>query len=161
MCIRDRVGIYRATFGDTVESDSFCSTCEKYHTIEIDVTKDLVTKPLNDPLSDGQFTVTGKSHEYTVRLPNGIAQREVLGNTDKTGAELTTLLLENTVVQIDGSPLLSKNQIRHIGLADRRLIGKELEERTFGPQFENLNVACPDCGEELEVPFNLGTLFRF
>jgi hypothetical protein len=154
------LGIYRATFGDKAELQGLCVPCGKYHSVEADVTKDLKTIPLGDPLGGRRFTVIGKGHEYTVNLPNGVAQKEIYNNTEKTGPELTTILLENVVTEIDGVPVFGKSQVKSIGMADRRLIGKELADRTFGPQFDPITVACPDCGEEMEVPINLGDLFR-
>jgi len=155
------VGIYRATFGPTAEIPTLCLPCGKYHPVQVDLTKDLKTTTLANPLENRQFTVKGKGHEYTVTLPTGVVQKEIYNNPDKSDAELTTLLLENVVTEIDGTPVFSKTQVKNIGISDRRLLGKELAERTFGPQFDGITVACPDCGEDMEVPISLGALFRF
>jgi hypothetical protein len=96
-----------------------------------------------------------------VTLPTGAAQRELTNNPDKTTAELTTILLENCLLEIDGSPLLGRNQVQAIGLKDRRKLGEEIAKRTPGPKFEAAEITCPDCGGEVVVPINLGTLFRF
>ncbi|CAB4123507.1 hypothetical protein UFOVP46_25 [uncultured Caudovirales phage] len=160
---RDAVllGIYKATFGSTTELESFCQGCQDYKTVEVDIDRDIKSKVLVDPVKDRVFTVYGKSHEYTVILPNGATQRELSSNLDKTLSELNTMLLEQTVVEIDGNPVVSKNQVQNIGIADRRKISEELTKRTPGPQFETVTITCPDCEGEVVVPINLGTLFRF
>lgn len=154
------LGIYKATFGPTAEIDSYCPGCSADKTVAVDIDKDIVVKGLGDPIAGRKFTVFGK-HEYVVVLPNGVVQREIINSTDKTAAELATLLLEKTVQEIDGNPVFSKAQIQGLGVADRRLIGAELAKRAIGPQLENITVQCPDCEGEVEVPINFGTLFRF
>ena len=154
------LGIYKATFGNTAEIESYCNGCMGDKTVEIDIDKDIQTKALVDPLNNRVFKVNGK-HEYLVALPDGALQREVISNTDKNFAELTTLLLEKTVKEIDGNPVFSKSQIQGLGVADRRLIGEEIRKRNIGPQLENITITCPDCDGEVEVPINFGTLFRF
>ncbi|CAB4123854.1 hypothetical protein UFOVP45_40 [uncultured Caudovirales phage] len=155
------IGIYKATFGSTAEIESYCGDCAEMKTVEVDVDKDIVTKALVDPLESRRFTVKGKNHEFVVGLPTGSLQKNILTNPDKSGPELTTMLLESTVQEIDGQPVFSKVQIQSLGVADRRIIGAELNKRSFGPQLENITVSCPDCNGEVEVPINFGTLFRF
>lgn len=154
------LGIYKATFGADAELSAFCSGCEDYKAILIDVDEDIEVRKLSDPITDRRFVVKGKAHEYTVVLPNGKVQKELLLNADKTLAELTTLLLEGTVQEIDNARVFSKTQVQEIGLVDRRKIADELTTRAFGPQFEEVKATCPDCGGEVVAPINLGALFR-
>lgn len=154
------LGIYRATFGDTAEIASYCNGCKEFKTVEVDITEDIKTKVLIDPIEDRMFTVKGRSSEYTLRLPEGRAQRELAANSDKTVAELDTLLLEYCVYKINGRQVFNKAEVQNIGLADRRKLLEAIIERNPGPQFENISVSCPDCSGEVVVPINLGTLFR-
>lgn len=153
------LGIYKATFGNKARIESYCVVCMADKTVEVDIDTDIKTKALGDPIAGRTFTVHGK-HEFVVTLPNGVVQKEIINSTDKTAAELATLLLEKTVQEIDGNPVFSKAQIQGLGIADRRLIGEELSKRAIGPQLENITVQCPDCEGEVEVPINFGTLFR-
>lgn len=153
------LGIYKATFGNTAPIESYCAGCFADKTVEVDINTDIKVKALVDS-SSRTFTVNGK-HDYLVSLPTGLVQKEILMNQDKTAAELSTLLLERTVTEIDGNPVFSKVQIQNMGVSDRRLIGTELAKRSIGPQLENITVKCPDCEGEVEVPINFGTLFRF
>lgn len=154
------LGIYRATFGDTVTLNGVCEGCQALKTVEVDVTHDIPVKGMLNPIDDRVFTVTGAKASYTVALPTRKAQKELVSNLDKTMAELNTLLLENCVVEINSSPVLSKSQVQNIGLADRKLLLKEISNRNPGPQFDTLEVACSDCSGKVAVPISLGAIFR-
>jgi hypothetical protein len=159
---RDQIllGILKTTFGSQVKIQSFCSGCAEYKTVEIDVDKDIKSKVLVDPLNDRVFTVKGKGAEYTVRLPNGVVQKKMIDNMDKNSAELTTLVLEGTVVKIGETPVYSAMQVQNLSVSDRQKIIEEINTRAPGPQFADVTVNCPDCEGEVLVPINLGTLFR-
>lgn len=155
------LGIYRATFGDTAEIGAACRGCQDVKTVEVDLNSDIKVKVLADPMDDRFFTVNGKTAEYSVRLPEGKAQRELATSTDKNTSEMDTILLEYCVTAINGRPVLGKAQIQAIGLSDRRQILQAILDRNPGPQFDEITTACPDCGGEVVVPISLGTLFRF
>lgn len=155
------LAIFKATFGNTPEVLAYCSICKETKTVNVDIDEDIPVRKLEDPIRDRVFTVYGKSSEFLVQLPTGITQRELILSSDKTAAELNTILLEKTVVQIDGAPVLSKFQAQNIGLVDRKTIIDEINKRIPGPQFDPLKVICPDCESEVMVPINLGTFFRF
>jgi hypothetical protein len=155
------LGIFKATFGNVAEIPGFCSTCNDFKTAEVDLNKDVKVKALLDPVEDRTFTVTGKTRDYLVTLPNGRAQREISSGEDKTGPELTTILLNNTVLEIGGQPVLGKTQLQGLSMPDRRAISEAISDRLPGPQFDDLVLDCPDCNGEVVVPFSLGALFRF
>ena len=156
------LGIYKATFGPTAELPAYCEGCKEVKTVEVDVDRDIEVKFLNDPIRDREFTVKGRKHEYTVVLPTGATSKVLTNNAEnKTLAELQTILLEQTVTEIDEVVVLSKGQVQNLGVADRRKIRDEITERAPGPQFSTVVVICPDCEGEVAVPINLGALFRF
>jgi hypothetical protein len=155
------LAIIKATFGKTADIGGYCEGCGDVKTVQIDLDTDIKVKALMDPMNDRVFTVDGRSRTYTVQLPTGVTQKEMLQNPDKTSAELTTLMLENTVLKIDDSPVLSKLQVQNLGLVDRRTISDAINKRLCGPQFDAVKVSCPDCESEVSVPVNFGTLFRF
>lgn len=154
------VGIFKATFGNIAHLGGYCGSCAETKEVDIEIDKDIKVKVLTDPVNDRTFTVKGKT-EYLVQLPTGITQKELLLSADKTIPELNTLLLQNTVVKIGDSPVVSKIQVLNIGLTDRRKIVDEINNRLCGPQFNDLTLDCPDCEGEVQVPISLGTLFRF
>lgn len=154
------LGIYRATFGDTVVLSGYNSTAGEFHEIEIDILKDIKMRVLADPLADRRFTVTGKKNEYLVSLPTGVVQKEMLASSDKTVAELVTVMLFNCILEINGAPVISIEQIRNLGLMDRRKLNEEITNRAPGPQFDEITVADPDGNGEVVVPISLGAIFR-
>jgi hypothetical protein len=155
------LGIFRATYGDTAEMGSWCNQCGNYHLVNIKVTEDIKTKALLDPTNDRTFTVQGKNKEFLVTLPTGVTQGILLELSNANSAEQLTALLEQTVLEIDGKPVLSKLQVQDLGIADRQKIAEELAKRTPGPQWDDITLDCPDCSGELVVPISLGALFRF
>lgn len=155
------LGILKATFGPKVETGVYCSGCQGIKTVEIDTDTDIKTKILVNPIEDRVFTVEGKKGDILVRLPNGKVQKELILNSDKNAAELNTIVLEQTVLKINGLDVFSKSQVQSLGIADRRKVTEEINNRAPGPQFDDLTIKCPDCESEVIVPVNLGTLFRF
>lgn len=154
------LGIYKATFGPTATLGAFCLGCNDSKTVEISIDSDIKSKVLIDA-DDRYFTVQGKKHEYLVTLPTGQLQKELAKDPDMNYAESATIILENTVLKIDGKAVISKAQVQNLGLSERKLIIEELTERSPGPQFNDVKIDCPDCGSEVAVPINLGALFRF
>lgn len=154
------LGIFKATFGRTTEVASYCNGCNDFKTIEVDIDRDVKTKILVDPINDRKFMVEGNKNTFLVTLPNGKVQKEISSSQDKNGAELTTILLFNTVLEINDRPVYSKNQIQDLGVVDRKKIGDEIIKRNPGPQFEDIEIDCTDCGGKVLVPINLGTFFR-
>ena len=165
MLIGDRdqilIGILKATFGSKVQIGAWCNGCDEVKTVEVDVNSDIKSKVLVDPVNDRVFTVQGKDKEFTVRLPNGIVQKKMIDSMDKTSAELSTVLLEGSVVKIGDSPVYSAMQVQNLSVIDRRKLIEEINNRAPGPQFADVTVNCPDCEGEVLVPINLGTLFQF
>jgi len=155
------LGILKNTFGQKVEVPAYCNGCSDQKIVQVDIDTDIKFKVLTDPVNDRVFTVKGKSVEYVVKLPNGVVQKEMINNMEKTSAELSTIILENTVVRIGESPVFSKAQVQTLSVSDRRAIIDEINHRAPGPQFDDVTVTCPNCESEVLVPINLGSLFRF
>jgi hypothetical protein len=155
------LGIFKATFGKTTEVACYCGGCDTFKDVEVDIDRDIKVKILVDPIADRTFTVNGKSSVYEVTLPTGVVQKELSINTDRNGAEQTTVLLQHTILEIDGKPVMGKPQVQAIGLVDRKKIGEEIAKRLPGPTFDDIIIDCPDCGGKVVVPINIGTLFRF
>jgi hypothetical protein len=155
------LGILKATFGYDCDVPTYCGSCDEFKVVSVDLNTDIKIEPLKDKINDRVFTVEGKKNVFTVQLPTGVTQKELIFNADKTVPELNTILLENTVIKIDNNPVLSKLQVQNMGLVDRKTVVDELNKRMIGPKFEDITVTCPDCESEVTVPINLGTLFRF
>jgi hypothetical protein len=155
------LGVYKATFGNASNVDAYCGGCKEFKTVSIDLNKDIKTKVLLDPIADRTFEVYGRKNKYLVTLPTGVAQKEMGADPNRTDAELKTFLLENCVQEINDQPVISKLQIKGMGIADRTMVVDEIAKRTPGPQFDDFEMDCPDCGGKVVVPVSLGTIFRF
>lgn len=151
--------IFAATFGSTITSDQTCS-CGAELSITVDVTQDVEVKKLDDP-SDRHFTVELSRGSAVVELPTGHTQKALFAAGDKTFSELSTLLLANTVTEINGMPVLGPQQVLDLPVRDRRKIAEEIAKRNPGPRLQDIKKSCPDCGETLEVPVSLASLFQF
>jgi hypothetical protein len=160
---RDEIllGIYRATFGNEAIVPGFCDKCQDYKEVSVDLISDIKRKPLIDPVNDRRYEVKSDKHTYSMTLVTGKAQKELSTKDEITFAEIKTILLENTLVAIDGSPVFSKTQIQNLSVKDRKVLSEEIGNRTPGPQFDDIHVTCPDCDTEVVVPISLGVLFQF
>lgn len=155
------LGIYKATFGKTADIQGVCLKENKFLDVKVDIDHDIEVRKMEDPYKR-KFTLDCKVGPVDVVLPTGYVQKDLVNNTDKTVSELTTILLENCVVSINGSPVIGKAQVQNLGINDRRMIADALNKHSIGPVFEEITLTCTDCGDgEVTVPINLGTLFRF
>ena len=153
------LAIFKATFGNKAVVPTFIDGQMKE--VEVDLDEDIKIKTLDDKINDRIFTIKGKKDVFTVQLPTGKTHREMIKNAEKSAAELTTIMLEGTVLEINGAPVLSKSQVQNLGIQDRKVIIDEINKRLPGPQFDDVFVTDPDTGKEVKVPVNFGTLFRF
>ena len=155
------LGIYKATFGPTAELGGWCEGCKEVKTVAIDVDTDIEVKALADPAKDRTFTVQGRNSEFLVTLPTGHSQKLILAAAEKSSGEITTVLLQECVLEIDGQSVYAPLQVQRLGVADRRTLVNEISKRNPGPKFEPVIVTCPDCDGEVTVPLSLGSLFPF
>jgi hypothetical protein len=154
------LGIYRATFGDTVDLSGYDTSTGQVESVTVNLVEDIKHKVLTDVINERRFTVKGKKNEYVVALPTGTAQKEMAASSDKSVSELTSILLYHCVKEINGGPVYSIEQIRALGIADRQMITEELTNRAPGPQFDDITVPNPETDGKVVVPISLGTIFR-
>jgi len=152
--------IFKATFGPTVTASVYCYSCSENVEVEVNIDKDVPVKKLKSP-SDRRFLVEITDGEVLCELPTGHTQREMMTAAGKNIAELSTILLKNTVVEIRGTTVISPSQVLDLSIRDRRKIGEEILQKVPGPELQNVKVPCPDCDTQLEVPLALANLFRF
>jgi hypothetical protein len=96
----------------------------------------------------------------TVALPNGVTQKKLMENYDKTSAEINTLLLSGCIVSLDGSPSVGAGTALSLGMADRTRIVDEIIKRNPGPRLGEVKKSCKACGEDISLPLSLLDLFR-
>ncbi|CAB4152790.1 Baseplate hub assembly protein, bacteriophage T4-like [uncultured Caudovirales phage] len=148
-----------ATLGKELSLEGPCSTCGEQQTFLVDLEEDIKVKKLED-LSETSITISCKVGEVIVDLPNGKTQKKLALSNNKTIAELDSILLEECVSLINGSPVLNSKQVKQLGMQDRRTILKELGDKNPGPDLSGIVKSCVACGSEVPTPLTLADLFR-
>jgi hypothetical protein len=152
------LAIRKATFGSDVKlGPGACPSCSFEQVFEIDLSKDVPLKKLE---GGHTFTVKCKVGEVVVCLPTGSTQKAIVTATNKTSAELDTILLKNCIESINDAPVLNMDDVRKLSLKDRRDILEEITNRNPGPQLSQIKVPCQSCGAEVPLPLTLAELFR-
>lgn len=154
------LGIRRVTFGQSTDVMVRCSYCSDEHVTTLDLVEDVPVSTLKDPVEDRQWEMQTKLGTAVVALPNGITQKRLMENYDKTSAELNTLLLSGCIVALDGAPSLGASTALSLGMADRNKIVDEIIKRNPGPRLGEVKKACKACGEDILLPLSLLDLFR-
>ena len=153
------LAIRRVTFGNTVEYRAFCA-CGAEQLLEIDLVNDIPVKELDNPITDRVWTVSTKAGEVVLALPTGVTQKRLIEATDKTTAELGTILLSGCVQSIDGKISTGATAVLKLGMADREKLIEEIVEKNPGPRLGEVSKTCEACGESIETPLSLVALFR-
>ena len=152
------LGIRKVTFGPTIDLVSKCLSCSNEATVTVDLNEDVPVKNLED--QPRTWEVNTKKGIVKVTLPNGVTQRKLMENTDKTSAELNTLLLAGCVLSIDGVPSMGAASALSLGMVDRTNIIQEIVDRNPGPRLGEVKKVCKACGEDIPLPLSLLDLFR-
>jgi hypothetical protein len=152
------LAIRKATFGSDVKlGPGECPSCNLEQVFEIDLSKDVPLKKLD---GEHNFTLNCKVGEVVVALPTGTTQKAIVTSTNKTSAELDTILLKNCIESINGMPVIGMDDVRKLSLKDRRDILQEITNRNPGPQLSQIKIPCQSCGTEVPLPLTLAELFR-
>ena len=153
------IGIRRVTFGNTMAVPVGCQHCSTEYLADVHLVDDVPVKKLEDS-SDRVWTMSTKLGEVVVALPNGIVQKRLMENLDKTVAEINTLVLSGCIVSINGSPSVGAGTALSLSMQDRSEILAAIVEKTPGPRLGEVKKACKACGEAMELPLSLVDLFR-
>ena len=153
------IAIRRVTFGGTAEYRVTCAACDTDQNTVVDLDKDVPVKKLENS-EERTWNVETKKGFVTVGLPTGITQKKLLENSEKTSAELNTILLSGCVLSVNGIPSMGASTVLKLGMADRANLVKEIIERNPGPRLGEVKKACEACGEEMNLPISLVDLFR-
>jgi len=153
------LAIRRITFGDEVEYRIICN-CGANTLTTINLIEDVIIKELNNPIQDRTWTSNTKLGEVIISLPTGVTQKLLIESTDKTTAELSTILLSGCIQSINGNVITGSSSILKLGMKDRENLIQEIMEKNPGPRLGEVKKACEACGEDVETPLSLVALFR-
>lgn len=154
------LAIRRITFGDLAEYRAFCTSCGKEQVLDIDLVNDIPVTELDNPMEDRQWTVETKVGPVVLGLPTGTTQKKLIESTDKTVAELSTVLLAGCVLTINGQVATGNASVLKLGMADREKLIAEIVEHNPGPRLGEVKKNCEACGESMETPLSIAALFR-
>ena len=153
------LAIRRITFGDAIEYRALCN-CGVEQIIDIDLANDVPMKELDNPIEDRNWSVKTKSGDVVLSLPTGITQKRLVEATDKTTAELSTILLSGCVMSINDKISVGSASVLKLGMGDREKLIEEIIAHNPGPRLGEVTKTCEACGESMETPLSLVALFR-
>lgn len=154
------IGIRCVTFGRSLGVTVTCGNCNHQQQASIDLIDDVPYRALKDPIKDRSWDTQTKIGTVRVALPNGIVQKKLMDNIDKTSAEVNTILLSGCIVSINDAPSIGARTALMLGMADRSKIIDEILERNPGPRLGEVKKTCQACGEDIPLPLSLTDLFR-
>lgn len=152
--------IYSATFGQDLSGPRLCLQCQEEVDITVDLLTDVPVRRLSDPM-DRRITVDCSVGPVTIDLPTGYTQKELMAAAqDKSLAELSTILLQNTITSINGKTVIGQQAALDLPIRDRRKINEVIATSNPGPQMSDVTTDCPNCGTSMEVPLSIAGLFQ-
>ena len=154
------LGIRKATFGKKLTVNIRCTSCSQDQSSDINLDEDVPVKSLADPVSDRVWEVETKQGAVRLALPNGITQKKLMDNLEKTSSEVNTMLLAGCILSINGAPSIGASTALSLGMADRSKIIEDIIERNPGPRLGEVKKVCKACGEDISLPLSLLDLFR-
>ena len=154
------IGIRVVTFGKDLVVNAKCGNCQQLQEFTIDLVDDVPVRELKNPLSEREWEMDTKLGKATIALPNGIVQRKLMDNIEKTSAEINTLILSGCITSINGSPTFGASTALALSMSDRSKIVDEIIRRNPGPRLGEVSKACQACGEGVPLPLSLTDLFR-
>lgn len=159
------LGIRRVTFGNDFELFQVaCDNCGELNDLKLKL-DDIPIQEMEDP-SQREFDVELRNKKVAkVCFPNGEAQTDLYKNASLTPPELVTILLSHCVLGITDrhgnfKPSRGKNDILDMFKADRDILQEFIYEKQPGPRYEQVKAVCSACESEVQVPLNVGILFR-
>jgi hypothetical protein len=153
------LGIRKVTFGDELKAMVHCYSCNEDQETVVTLSEDVPVRELND-LKGRSWVIDTKKGPVAVGLPNGLVQKKLMDNADKTAAEINTLLLSGCVMSVNGSPSMGAHTVLSLGMTDRANIVDEIIENNPGPRLGEVKKACKACGEDMNLPLSLLDLFQ-
>jgi hypothetical protein len=155
------LGIRRVTFGDVVEYSFPCPECRELLDVTVNLNTDIPVSELEDPINDRVFNYVSPSKGVIeLELPTGSTQKKLIENSEKTMAELNTILLASCIRSINGIPSTGLTSALTLGMSDREKLISEILKRNPGPRLSEVSTTCEACGEGIPLPMSLSDLFR-
>lgn len=159
------LGIRKATFGNEFEMDQVnCPECGELNDLKLNL-DDIPMKELDDPTVRETEIDLRWNRKAKITFPTGDVQAELYKNANLTEPEMASLMLSHCVLgfyEADGSfrPSNGLADVKKMGKMDRDKISEFLFNNQPGPRYDEVKAACHACESEVQVPLNVGILFR-
>lgn len=159
------LGIRKMTFGKDFELYQVpCDNCGELNDLKLDLDAIPVTE-LEDPLEREFDVEIRRGKKVRVVFPNGEAQSDLYKNASLTAPELVSILLSHCILGFidrngNFTPSRGKNDVLDMGKADRDIVQEFIYEKQPGPRYDQVKAVCSACESEVQVPLNVGILFR-
>jgi hypothetical protein len=158
------LAIRKATYGPEIEFKILCTVCGNESLATVNIDEDVEVINLEDK-NVRRFTVQTRRGNVTIKMLNGRDQEMYLGGvmSKKTPAELNTIILAKSVIDINGVPTHGKEDaVRALPSMDREKIMEFINEHQPGPALgKDIPVNCATCNAVYPISLGLGNLFRF
>lgn len=155
------VGIRSVTFGDEVELKAVCGSCGSANEFKMSLADDVKTVSLDEPMVRSWEVELKKGGTAVVKYPTGKLQSELFEiSSEKTLAELNTILIGGCLVSINGMPTTGTAAAQRLGVMDRETLLESILTKNPGPRLGEVSNVCKSCGEKVDTPINMTGLFR-
>jgi len=154
------LGIRKVTFGPLIPLVIRCPHCSTDQNTEVDLDDDVPVRELSDPIADRFWEVITKQGVVRLGLPNGITQKKLMDNIDKTSSEINTMILGGCIISVNGSPSIGAPTALALGMSERSELLTSITDRNPGPRLGEVKKVCKACGEDIPLPLSLLDLFR-
>lgn len=155
------LAIRRATYGDELELNLVCTSCEAENNIIVDLATEV-------EMQTGESTTTvefRRGGNAVLRWPNSDDEaevRKVAMKRKKTMniAEVNTMLLGRVLLEVNGADAIGERTARQLRMPDRRDLVEHLSRKQPGPLFDQIKHQCVECGQTSPVNLGYEELFR-
>lgn len=161
------LGIRIASYGSDVEYKLECVECvtddkPTMSEVTIDLIDDIPVKRLEDPMKQ-TYEVELRNGVAKVKLLDGYAQEKSSADLGKkTQAEINTIMLANSVIEVNGIRTRGEDDVRRLSSKDRGTIMDFIVETQPGPQIgTEIEVHCAKCDAAYPIVLSPPSLFRF
>jgi hypothetical protein len=147
----DRLGLLiavrRETFGDIVNVDLQCPSCQNQWAVDVDLSQRPVKEAPKDLVLPAEVTLTVNDKPLIVRVDLMDGRKEKM--VAKTTADVVTTAMLARIVEVEG---VHKNDMRKwlqdLTMRARGQLRKLMGELDFGMETE-VAAECPSCGDEV------------
>jgi hypothetical protein len=113
---------------------------------------------MDNPMNQEIEVHLRNDHLAHIALLTGEVQLEMVA-ADRTGPEEITIAIDKCIKRIDGQPVISP-VAQKMSMADRRKIANAMADAQPGPQMEEVEVTCTECGRDADYVVSLVDIFR-